>query len=778
MIEIHLSVHQLVDFVLRSGSIDSRYFNSETMQEGTRLHNIYQSKQGSNYISEVPLSGWVDCDEFHVFLNGRADGIYIDDKVTIEEIKTTNMNLEKFFEENRDWHLGQAVCYGYLYCIANDVKEVEICLTYISQNDESILKKQFHYDFFELKNALFSYLLKFFNFQRILSKRHEEFVKSIEECAFPFETLRKGQETLIDTVRKALNDKEIYFIEAPTGIGKTISTIYGCFDQIKDGKLDKVFYLCPKNSGFESSLNALRILNKGGFKFVATSLNAKEKMCPYNLDRPCTPLECPLASNFYFREREALYEIMINENVIDNDVINQYAMKHNICPFEFNLDVLLYSDFIICDLNYVFNPTSFLRRFFEMPDKQYFSAALIDESHNFLARARDMYSVTLSYEDFKVFKKVYKKCGLKKLENNIGKINKDFKLFSSMDEDGADFDMEVQQFDEEFIKKLKNLKSQLRDFKKDNENFKDQECRKFLMSLHTFLTLYEKVDNTFVLSIKKEGDNLNLLIQSIDPSQFIRERIYDFESAVFFSATLTPFPFYETSILGNGNHNDLQIESPFDSSKFKVLVNNKLSVKYKDREMTIEAIRKQIKAYINAKIGNYLVFVPSFVYLDMLKEQFLGDERFVFQEKNMTQKEVTKFLDNFEDNPLETKVGVCVLGGSFSEGIDLIGERLIGAVIIGVGMPQINVENDRIKKYYDSIELNGFEFAYTYPGINKVMQAMGRVIRTEEDKGSVLLIDNRLLWQKYKDSILSNRNYVIVSDEKAISKELETFYKK
>lgn len=777
MIEVSLSVHELVDFVLRTGSIDTRYFNLETMQEGTRLHNIYQSKQGPNYISELPLSGYIVFDEYNVFLHGRADGIIVeDDKVIIEEIKTTNMPLEKFFEENRDWHLGQAVCYGYLYCKEHDVDEAGVCLTYISQVDEGIIKKSFKYTFQEFKNALIGYLLKYLNFQRILTKRHKEMVESFKKYSFPFESKRKGQDELISSVDEALKTKEIYFIEASTGIGKTISTIYGTFDEIANERLNKVFYLCPKNSGFDSSINAFKILCEGKFKFIASTLSAKEKECPFKLDRPCTPKFCPYAENFYYREREALFEIIANESIIDLSIIRYYSEKHKICPFEFNLDVLLYSDFIVCDLNYVFNPTSYLKRFFEMPDKTYFSAALVDESHNFLSRTRDMYSISLSYEDFKTTRKIYDALGDKKIKNLTKNINHDFRLFESIEED--DFEMEVQQFDETFIKHLKKLRELMLDYKEKNPDFNENQCRVFSLNLKTFLDIYQMVDETFVLYIKKEENDLNISIQSIDPSKFVRERLSQFESAVFFSATLTPFEFYENTILGRNNVKSLAIPSPFDPDNFKVMVNNTLSVKYKDRESTISDIAKQINAYVNCRIGNYLVFVPSFAYLELLRKYFYNDERFVFQEKNMSANQTQEFLEDFKIDPEVSRVGVCVLGGSFSEGIDLIGSRLIGAVIVGVGIPQINKENDRIKEYYDSIELNGFEFSYTYPGINKVMQAMGRVIRTKDDKGSVLLIDNRLLWQKYKDTILKNRPYVVVKNENDIEKELKTFYKK
>lgn len=777
MIEINLSVHQLVDFVLRSGSLDTRYFNSDTMQEGTRLHGIYQAKQNDKYQKEVPLKGTIEYDNYRINLNGRADGIIVDDdQVTIDEIKTTNMPLEKFYEENKEWHIGQAVCYGYLYCLEHDLNDCIIQLTYISQINEKMMRKHFSYTFKELENKLVEYLIEYFDFQKILTKKQVQKIQSFSNLEFPFSTFRKGQKELIDRIQETIKTKDILFVEAPTGIGKTMSTIYSTLNPLVKNDLDKIFYLCPKNSGFTNSLNALEILNESGYRFVSVELQSKEKMCPFKLDRSCNPEQCPLADEFYYREKDALKEIFLNEDLITSQKVKNYALKHNICPFEFNLDCLLYADYIICDLNYVFHPISALKRFFENPDKQYKMSALIDESHNFLSRARDMYSCEIDYEQFKNLKKASKDFDSKELKSIINSINRDFKLFKKMEPIDEDIEIEVEQFEPNFIEKLAKLKKEMMEYKKIHPYLDEIPFRQFMINANTFLKIFEKLNETFSLLVSRKEENIIFSIKSIDPSKFIKEKLMQFENAVFFSATLKPFDFYEYSIMGSGSYPSMELESPFNPNNLKLMVNDSISVKYKDRAITIPNVVSQIKSVIDSKIGNYIVFVPSFEYLNLLKEHFSDDERFIFQEKSMKRSEIDNFLDSFVIDPSTTHVGICVLGGSFSEGIDLIGTRLIGTIVIGVGLPQMNKDNDRIKDYYTKIGLNGFEFAYTNPGINKVMQAIGRVIRTEEDKGVVLLIDSRMRWPKYKNTILHNKNYVIVKTNYDIERELHSFY--
>lgn len=752
MISVDLSVHELVDYALRSGDIESRSFNAYTMKEGSRLHSIYQSKQGSNYLKEIPLSSTIVYDKYRIFLHGRCDGLIKEnDEITIDEIKTSNDDLNNFFIKNESWHLGQAVCYAYLYCLNHeDILSVKISLTYISQINNDFFQKFYEFDVFELKRKVESYFKIYFEFKNILELREEKRDESLLNMEFPFDEIREGQVEFIEEIKNDILNNGVSFIEAPTGIGKTMGSIYGSLYGFKTHKIDKVFYLCPKNSGFESSKKALSILNEKEIVVNAVELLAKEKMCPYKLEKNCNPDECPLASNYYSKVRVALKDALTKELILSKEKIDYYSEKHAICPFEFSLDLSLYTDYIICDYNYLFHPVSSLKRFFEAPDKQYKMFALVDEAHNLIDRSRDMFSASISYLDFKKVKEAFRHVKEKGIKKRISTVNKDFKLFMEME---FDKNMVVQKIDDDFMKHLYSLDEGLKHYEKSNPSFNTNVYKNFSVDLFKFLKIYERLDDTYKIYINKDKE-LTIKFFAIDNAEKIKESLYKLCGTTFFSATLSPIEYYEESIIGQMKDNFLKLPSPYSSNHFKLLINSSVSTKYKDREATIFEISNEIETYIDSKIGNYIVYVPSFEYLELFKKQIECDTRFIFQEKNMSQKEKQYFLNYFEEFPNETRVGVCVLGGSFSEGIDLVGERLIGVVIIGVGMPQVNFENNLIKDFYEEKEMNGFEYAYINPGINKVLQALGRVIRSPSDIGTALIFDKRYSYSIYKNVLL------------------------
>ena len=775
MISIDLSVHELVDYALRSGSIENRSFNIFTMQEGTRLHAIYQNKQGSDYIKEVPLFSTIIYDKYRITLHGRCDGLIKNgDSVTIDEIKTTNDDLNKFHQENEKWHLGQAICYAYLYYLNHeDILDYKIKLTYLSQLNDDFLQKTYNFSAFELEKEIFKYFDVYFEFKNIIEKRIENREKALLNFSFPFSNIRQGQFEFIEEIQNDIREKSVSFIEAPTGIGKTMGAIFGSLIGFKNDLIDKFFYLCPKNSGFENSKKAISIINDGGVPINAVEILAKEKMCPYKLEKNCNPDDCPLACNYYSKVREALKDILSKELIIDKDKIDYYSSKFDLCPFEFSLDISLYVDYIICDYNYVFHPISSLKRFFETPDKQYKIFALVDEAHNLIERVRDMYSASISFDDFKNLKKSFKDIKEKSIKKAISNVNKDFKMFETME---FEKELIIEKIDEDFIKHLSKLNETLKKYEKDHPKFDTKSFRTFSVDLFKFLKIFEMINDGYRMYINKDK-SLTFKLFSIDNAHHIKDVLNKLFGATFFSATLSPIQYYQEMILGKTEENYLKLDSPFDDKNFKMLVNSKISTFYKDRNQTVLEIANEIEAYIDAKIGNYMIFVPSFEYLNLLKNYLENDSRFIFQEKNMSAKEKQYFLNYFENFPQETHVGVCVLGGSFSEGIDLVGERLIGVVVVGVGLPQINFENNLIKQFYEEKELNGFELAYVNPGINKILQAIGRVIRSPEDVGTALIIDKRYSYKTYKDIILARyKNGADVKNCDDIFNELSNFY--
>ena len=776
MKQIELSVHELVDFVLRKGDIDSRSFNSMTMQEGTRIHNIYQSKQGSNYLKEYPLKGIFSYEDSLVYLSGRSDGIILEEVPIIEEIKSTNCDLNSFFKENEEWHLGQAICYGYLYAIEKGLDKVKIRLTYISQVNNDILKKNYCYKTDELLTKIHQYFDVYFQFARIIETRKNRRNESLSVLRFPFSNARKGQIELIDFTKQAIESADSRFAEASTGIGKTMATIFSTLSYLKEDKLDKVFYLCPKNTNFDNAAKALEILNKEGYLLSYTEIRARSKMCPYKLEKTCNPDDCPLTVGYYSKLKDVLKDCLVHENLLNSEIIDKYAKKYDVCPFELSLDFSVYTDFVVCDYNYAFHPISYLRRFFEVPDKTYRIFALVDEAHNLIDRARDMFTVTFSEEDYKNLKKELKGYRNSEINKILRKINQDLRLFKQFEFN--DQPIILEQLDSKFIQHITKLRSEINVLETDNPKLKLKKGKDFLIDLYKFIVINDLLNDGFKIILDNKYDNLTIKLFCIDPSSFINKSLFHFLGTLFFSATLTPIDYFQKVNLNRDGFKTISLPSPFNPNNFFLIINDNISIKYKDRDKTLEEVVKEINIFVSKKVGNYLIFVPSFEYSRKIEKYFINDNRFVFQTATMTNKDKDEFLANFKENPQESRIGVCVISGSFAESIDLTGDRLIGVVIVGVGLPQVNFENNLVKDFYIQKEMNGYEFAYMNPGINKVLQALGRVIRTQNDKGSALIIDSRYA-QPHYFSVLKDRykNYTKIKDSNGLIKALNSFYK-
>ena len=776
MKQIELSVHELVDFVLRKGDIDSRSFNSMTMQEGTRIHNIYQSKQGSNYLKEYPLKGIFSYEDSLIYLSGRSDGIILEEVPIIEEIKSTNCDLNSFFKENEEWHLGQAICYGYLYAIEKGLDKVKIRLTYISQVNNDILKKNYCYKTDELLTKIHQYFDVYFQFARIIETRKNRRNESLSVLRFPFSNAREGQMELIDFTKQAIESADSRFAEASTGIGKTMATIFSTLSYLKEDKLDKVFYLCPKNTNFDNAAKALEILNKEGYLLSYTEIRARSKMCPYKLEKTCNPDDCPLTVGYYSKLKDVLKDCLVHENLLNSEIIDKYAKKYDVCPFELSLDFSVYTDFVVCDYNYAFHPISYLRRFFEVPDKTYRIFALVDEAHNLIDRARDMFTVTFSEEDYKNLKKELKGYRNSEINKILRKINQDLRLFKQFEFN--DQPIILEQLDSKFIQHITKLRSEINVLETDNPKLKLKKGKDFLIDLYKFIVINDLLNDGFKIILDNKYDNLTIKLFCIDPSSFINKSLFHFLGTLFFSATLTPIDYFQKVNLNRDGFKTISLPSPFNPNNFFLIINDNISIKYKDRDKTLEEVVKEINIFVSKKVGNYLIFVPSFEYSRKIEKYFINDNRFVFQTATMTNKDKDEFLANFKENPQESRIGVCVISGSFAESIDLTGDRLIGVVIVGVGLPQVNFENNLVKDFYIQKEMNGYEFAYMNPGINKVLQALGRVIRTQNDKGSALIIDSRYA-QSHYFSILKDRykNYTKIKDSNGLIKALNSFYK-
>ena len=781
----NLSVHQLVDFVLRKGDLDDRYFNNVTMAEGVAIHQYYQAKQNENYEAEVSLKTTITIKDYIIDLEGRCDGIIKkNDGVVIDEIKSYVGELDTFFKNNGDWHLGQAICYAYIYSKQFNLKNIEIYLTYISQDTkkENIFKYSFTYP--ELEEKVFSYIFDYLGFLNVLDDLKEKKNKFLENLSFPFNDKRKGQDEFINFAKKTVLNVENNFAVAPTGIGKTMASIYGTLLGCKDKNIDKIFYLTPKNSGFKNAVDAIKILNSKYEGLKAITISSKERMC-LSTDRKCNPDNCPFARKYYEKLNKLIIEILINNSIIDEHKLIEYAFKYDICPFEFSLDLSLYIDVIICDYNYVFHPIAHLKRFFENPDKNYKMFLLVDEAHNLVSRSRDMYSQVLGYKNFLEVKKELSKLKNVDIRNAIKNLTKYFNLFKKLDFsdiDGKEHDdLVLQTLDVNFINALKTAHDKYKEYLNNHPLYSNQLSNQFFIDIFKFLKIYELIDENFKIYIHRDlaKENFEINIFCLDASNFLLDTFYKVQGSLFFSATLTPIEYYKKLILQEKKSDVLLLHSPFKKENLNVMINTSLSLFYKDREKSIFDVINLIQGFVSKKIGNYLIFVPSFEYLFQFKKIFKSnDANFIYQRKEMNNKEKEDFLSNFVISPKKTTIGVAVLGGSFSEGIDLVDDRLIGVVVIGVGLPSLNFRNNLLLEYFNSINLNGYDYAYLYVGMNHVLQAVGRLIRTETDRGSILLIDKRYAYKKYKTLFPSTfDDYKNIKDVEEIKNNLVQFYK-
>lgn len=772
-----LSVHQLVDFLLRSGDIDSRVFNRASMTEGSKIHSWYQAKQEKGYISEYPLKTEIIIDEVNITLQGRADGIiHKNDKYIIDEVKSTVIDLSEFYTKNASWHLGQAICYAYMFAKEQKLGEMGIRLTYIRQGKEKQrFIKEFNYKFIELENYVKDLLEQYIEFYSIIFRHVEQRKQTLSTLEFPFKNYRRGQKQLAKyAYGNAINGGTL-FVEAPTGIGKTISTLFPYVKSISDSEVAKIFYLTAKNSGKESAVQALSLLQEKGARLNFISITAKEKIC-FCKGKACNPDECPFTKNYYNKIQAVLrYALLTSDKFTYQDIVN-IALENEVCPFEFQLDLSLFCDVIVCDYNYMFDPTAYMKRYFDEDCSSYH--ALIDEAHNLVSRSKDMYSASLPLSLFKSTRKSIRHIENKKIKNLVSRTQKLFEEFEYL-EPGEHI---VENYSDEVFKKLLNFINKYQDLGKDRENKMPKEVTDLYIEINSFLKIADLYSYRYINYIEVNEKDIILHIFCLDASGFIKARLNQIKSSLFFSATMAPIDYYKNTLGGDVEKDPhLILPSPFPNRNLKLLVAPKVSIKYKNREESYTKVVKYIKKFISAKVGNYFIYVPSYEYLDRLKEllNFDSEIDMFYQQREMSDSEKLDFISKFQANPIKTTIGVCVIGGAFSEGIDLVSDRLIGAVIIGVGMPRINFQSDQIKKYYDDLEMPGYNYAYLNPGMNKVMQAVGRVIRSETDRGAVLLIDERYTYSNYRELFKKEwDNYEIVLNEEEVGRKITNFFNK
>ena len=775
-IEIKISVRNLVEFILRSGDIDNRQSRSaqaEAMQAGSRIHKKIQRSMGSGYRAEVPLRIEWERERYIFVIEGRADGIMDEDVPCIDEIKGVYKDLE-YMEEPIEVHLAQAKCYAFIYALQNAYEQIDVQMTYCNLDTEDIKRFREHYVIEDLRGwfeNLVEEYRKWADWQYEWRMTRKE---SIQSLPFPF-AYREGQKELAQDIYRTIYREKTVFVQAPTGVGKTLSTVYPAVKAVGEGLADKIFYLTAKSITAKVAVDAVSLLQAHGYCTKTVVITAKEKMCLCE-EMECNPEKCPYAKGHFDRVNDAVFDLLQTQEMCTREVFLQQAKEHMVCPFELCLDTATWADNIICDYNYVFDPNVYLRRFFAEGVKGEY-LFLIDEAHNLIERGREMYSATLVKEEFLRMKKIIKPYSAK-LAAELEKCNKILLRYKKECEG-----YRVYENITDIVFGLMRFGTASENFLQKNIEFADKkDFLEFYLNIRHFLAMYERKEENYVnYSTMRENGEFCFKRFCVDPSANIQECLDKGRSSVFFSATLLPINYYKRLLSTREDNYAIYAHSTFTPEQSCYLVANNVSSKYTRRtNEEYQKIATYIRKTVRGKKGNYMVFCPSYQFMEAVYEAFLAQNTYevdcIVQGSHLTEAEREGFLAEFERNREKSLVGFCVLGGIFAEGIDLKQDSLIGVIVVGTGLPQVGKERELLKDYFDKMGDDGFDYAYRYPGMNKVQQAAGRVIRTAEDKGVIVLLDERFLQRANLSLFPREWSHYQVVNEMSLEEALKKFW--
>lgn len=776
---IQISVRNLVEFIFRSGDIDNRIgkgAQKEAMQEGSRMHRKIQGRMGMEYRAEVPLKLEVPQEQYVLALEGRADGIITNvDGVTVDEIKCMYTDVTRF-EEPIFVHKAQAMCYAYIYALQNGLDQISVQLTYCDLDTEEICRFEEAFSFFWLERwfqDMMEAYRKWTDFQFAWRKIRQTSIQTLE---FPF-PYREGQYKLVGDVYRTIHRKKILFIQAPTGTGKTISTLFPAIRAVGENLGDKIFYLTAKTITRTVAKDTCDLLKAKGYRGKVIVLTAKEKMCPCE-EMDCNPSNCLRAKGHYDRVNDAVYDLITTEEDFTRERMLAQAEKYQVCPFEMSLDASLYADIIICDYNYVFDPNVYLKRFFSEEEKGDY-IFLVDEAHNLVERGREMYSAVLVKEEILTVKKLVRgkdrklEAALEKCNRQMLEWKRECETYTIYESIGA------------FAFSLMRLMSLLDIFLQSRGEMPERkEVTEFYLNLRHFMNMFERVDENYVLySDFDETDRFCLHLYCVNPSVNLQECLERGKSTIFFSATLLPVNYYKNLLSSKKDNYAVYADSAFREEQRLLFIGRDVSSLYTRRTLgEFHRIALYIQQVLRAKKGNYLIFFPSYRFMEDVYEQFLAvneqEADCMMQSGNMNEADREEFIQEFSNPRGKSLAAFCVLGGIFSEGIDLKEDLLIGVLIVGTGLPQICNQREILKEYYQEENGQGFDYAYQYPGMNKVLQAAGRVIRTASDRGIIGLLDDRFLRSDYRQLFPREWSQYEVHTLDSLPGALEAFWKK
>jgi DNA excision repair protein ERCC-2 len=771
---IQISVRNLVDFALRSGDLESFFSGSGSALEAIRAHQKIQKSRGPEYTGEVSISHQVETERFLLDIVGRIDGIFLfPDRVIIDEIKTTTRELDTVIGEENPLHWGQARCYAAIYAVLHDRDEIGVQLTYyqIETGETREILRSFRKP--DLEEFLRTIVGRYLSWAETIAEWCGTRDSSITALEFPFAAYREGQRAMAAAVYATVRSRGQILIQAPTGIGKTMAALFPSVKAIPNGFVGKIFYLTARTTGRTVAENALAVLRERGLRLKSIHLTAREKIC-FHPDAACTGEECEYARGYYDRIHAALAGAF-RRDAFTRETVEEIAAEHRVCPFEFSLDLSLWMDCIICDYNYVYDLRVHLKRFFSEKSGDYLFLA--DEAHNLVDRARDMFSAEIRKEPFLALRR---SAGNQSPEIHgiLGRINTWMVgARKRCEETNPLAEKEPPQRLYPLLRKFLTLAE--RWLASHPKAAFREKLLELYFEVHGFMRVAEQFDDAYAVCYEKKGDDLKVKLFCLDPSGPLREAHERGTASVFFSATLTPGSYFRHIFGCVESARELILASPFPEENLCLMIAGGVSTLYTRREGTKDDIARAVHALIRGKRGNYLLFFPSYEYLRMVRERFAEispETDCIVQTPGMTEPEREQFIARFSCVNSETLAGFAVMGGVFGEGIDLAGDRLTGAVIVGVGLPALCPERELIREYFAERSGEGFEFAYLYPGFNKVLQAAGRVIRSETDRGAALLIDSRFTSERYRALFPREWRPTVVWNETQLEHSLQRFW--
>lgn len=773
--ELKIAVRELCEHVLRSGDLVFEFMGSSRPVEAIRAHQKIQNSRPATYQSEVSISHQIETDRLRLMIGGRIDGVYVEPhKTRIEEIKITSRNPDYFEKNPHPIHWGQVKTYAFMYAHQQGLDEIITQLTYYRIDTGEIREFKRTFGIAELDiffNDLVSRYLEWAEAIIAWSRRRDESIHALE---FPFATYRPGQRQMAVEAYRTMHNGGQLLVEAATGIGKTIAVLYPAVKSIAESASQKIFYLTARTTGRMVAEKALDELRAKGLKLKSVTLTAKDKIC-FCPDSACNPEECEYARGHYDRINDAVKAIL-GADALTREQIVATARTYRVCPFEFSLELCLWTECIICDYNYAFDPRVYLRRFFQEENGDYIF--LIDEAHNLVDRSREMFSAEIFKQPILEIRRRLKN-ELPHIFKSLGRINAWLVKARKKCEESGNPLAEKNPPDE--------LIPLLRGFLFITERWLSRNIRAgfreglldLYFAISGFIRVADQYDESYTSCYEKIGKDLKLKLFCIDPSAHLTKAMSRCQTAVLFSATMTPMDYFKQILGCDPAARHLILHSPFPGENLGLFISDQISTYYRHRDQTVSQVSEAICALVEQKRGNYLLYFPSYEYMRKIYLSFTDRSpqiETILQASRMSESEREAFLKRFSEDNLQTLVGFAVMGGIFGEGIDLIGDRLVGAVIVGVGLPGISLERELIKEYFARTLSAGFAYAYLYPGINRVLQAAGRVIRTEKDRGVVLLIDQRYARFQYKSLLREEWDPVRVQNPRQLSDALQRFW--